>query len=196
MLVYSRLPLEDKATEFLVDEDAPSMHVTVVLRSGDRIRLHSMHPAPPHPEWSLSSSPRDAEMVLLARTTRHEQLPMIVIGDMNEVPWSATQRLFRKVSVLLDPRVGRGLYSTFPAKPPFPRWPLDQVFHSDAFALVRLERLGPIGSDHLPLLVELALEPTAADGQDGLDADGDAEAWAHRKLQSEGSDGNSRQAGR
>ena len=80
-------------------------------------------------------------------------------GDFNDVAWSYTTDLFRDLSGLLDPRRGRGLYATFPADYPLLRWPLDHVFHSEALALVEMRRLGDVGSDHFPILVELAAVP-------------------------------------
>jgi hypothetical protein len=79
---------------------------------------------------------------------------------------------------LLDPRVGRGLFSTFDARYPFLRWPLDHLFHDPRFRVVSVERLPHIGSDHFPILFELALhktnragaEPSEADSQDVREA--------------------------
>jgi hypothetical protein len=86
----------------------------------------------------------------------------VVAGDLNDVAWSHTTRLFQRTSGLLDPRVGRGLYSTFHAAYPFLRWPLDHVFFSREFRLRRLERLPAFGSDHFPILVEVSYEPARA----------------------------------
>ena len=74
--------------------------------------------------------------------------------------------MFQRVARLLDPRIGRGLINTFNARRRFSRWPLDHVFASEHFRLVRIEPLAPVGSDHHPLLVELAYEPEGAGEQE------------------------------
>ena len=108
--------------------------------------------------------------------------PVIVYGDLNDVAWSRTTRLFQKVSRLVDPRKGRGLYSTFHARWPFFRWPLDHVFFSDCFRLVDLRRLPYVGSDHFPVYVCLHLEPDAAAEQDAPTADAAERQEAKEKL--------------
>lgn len=155
MHVYSRLPLSETCIDYLVQSDLPSMHACVRLRSGDEVRVHFLHPAPPSPTEAKTTSARDAELVIVARSVAESDAPTIVAGDLNDVAWSSTTRLFRKISGLLDPRVGRGMYNTFHADYPFIRWPLDHLFHSAHFKLRELRRLPPFGSDHFALLSEL-----------------------------------------
>ena len=170
MHVYSRLPLHDSGISYLVEQDVPSMHALVELRSGDNVRLHVLHPAPPSPVENTESTERDAELIVVARNVAESPQPIVVTGDLNDVAWSATTRLFRKISRLLDPRVGRGIFNTFHADYRFLRWPLDHVFHSRHFTLVTIMRLPSIGSDHFPLLAKLFLEREQPAEQAGLSA--------------------------
>jgi endonuclease/exonuclease/phosphatase (EEP) superfamily protein YafD len=159
--LYSRLPLEGPEVRFLVEGDVPSIHAIVRLRDGTAVELHCLHPRPPAPQENDRSTERDAELLLVAEAVRERGGPIVVAGDMNDVAWSRTTRQFQRISGLLDPRVGRGIYGTFPARLPFLRWPLDHIFHSRDFRLRELRILRNIGSDHLPVLVRLAHEPEA-----------------------------------
>lgn len=166
MHVYSRLPLRDSSIEFLVDEDIPSMHATAVLPSGQAVRIHFVHPTPPSPTENDKSAERDAELLLVAKRVVEHDRPVIVTGDLNDVAWSATTRLFQKISGLLDPRIGRGMFNTFHTGYWFMRWPLDHLFHSEHFSVSLIRRLPAYGSDHFPMLVELAFDKPG--GEHGL----------------------------
>lgn len=178
MHVYSRLPLHDQEICFLVEDDVPSIHAALELRTGDIIRAHFLHPAPPSPSENTESTERDAELVIVARSIAKSDQPVIVAGDLNDVAWSATTRLFRKISGLLDPRVGRGVFNTFHADHFLVRWPLDHLFHSEHFTLQDIERLPSIGSDHFPLLTKLAFTPALEAQQERLDVCAPDREWA------------------
>jgi hypothetical protein len=106
----------------------------------------------------------------------------VVAGDLNDVAWSHTTTLFLRLSGLLDPRVGRGLYSTFNANIPWLRYPLDHVFHANCFTLIDLQRLEHIGSDHFPICITLHYEPAATAEQPPLAAEPRQEEEAQEKL--------------
>jgi len=173
MHLYSRLPLEDVEVKWLIQDDIPSIHAWVRLKSGKRIRFHAVHPRPPAPSESDESLWRDAELMLVGKTIAKNDGPTVVAGDLNDVAWSPTTKLFCRVSGMLDLRRGRGQYSTFHAKYPMLRWPLDHVFVTAHFTLVHMQRLSEIGSDHFPILVTLCHNPSRADENEPEKADAD-----------------------
>ncbi len=186
MHVFSRLPLSNQEIAYLVEKEVPSIHTTLTLDSGDKVRMHFMHPAPPSPTENTESAERDAELIIVAKSVAKSNQPIIVTGDLNDVAWSATTRLFRKISGLLDPRVGRGMLNTFHADLPFLRWPLDHLFHSQHFTLNSIKRLPPIGSDHFALLTKLTLSSTAGADQAGLDSNASDHNWAEEITENQG----------
>lgn len=167
--LYSRFPLRDVTVRNVVEDDIPSIWGAFELPAGDRVRFTFLHPRPP--QVAQGTDERDAELVLVAREVDGHEGPLIVAGDFNDVAWSYTTKLFQNLSGLLDPRIGRGFYSTFHARYPPLRWPLDHAFHSEHLALVELRRLGAVESDHFPILLELAVVPSAASEQEAPDAE-------------------------
>lgn len=161
MLVYSRLEMIDPEIRFILKDSIPSMHMQVVLPSDDRVFIHFVHPDPPNPKYATKTTERDAELLIVGREVERRDKPTIVAGDFNDVAWSYTTSLFQKASGLLDPRIGRGMYNTYNAKNLLLRWPLDHVFHTDHFKLIRMERGPAWGSDHFPIFIELSLEAGA-----------------------------------
>lgn len=163
MHLYSRLPLVSPTVERLIQDDIPSIVTGVTLPCGDTVRLHALHPRPPAPNESEESLWRDAELLLIGKRIHEQPIPTLVAGDLNDVAWSRTTRLFCRVSGMLDPRRGRGMFSTFHASYPLLRWPLDHVFVSEHFTLRHLRRLPGFGSDHFPILATLCFRPARSD---------------------------------
>ena len=155
MHLYSRLPLADTEVKFILSDETPSIHTTIRLRSGLDVQLYCLHPKPPSPTEAKDSTLRDAELLIVGDQIKDIDESCIVMGDLNDVAWSRTTRLFQRISGLLDPRVGRYFMNTFHADYPLLRWSLDHIFHSTDFGLVEMKRLPHIGSDHFPIYVVL-----------------------------------------
>lgn len=155
MHLYSRLPLSNTDVKFILSDETPSIHTTVTLRSGMPVQLYCLHPKPPSPTEAKDSTLRDAELLIVGDQIKDLDESCIVMGDLNDVAWSRTTRLFQRISGLLDPRVGRHFINTFHADYPLLRWSLDHIFHSTDFGLVKMQRLPHIGSDHFPVYVVL-----------------------------------------
>lgn len=185
ILFFSKLKIIKHSVRFLVEPDIPSITADLMTQDGQRFRLYGLHPKPPVPGESQTSTERDAEILIVGKEAKKCDLPVIVAGDLNDVAWSYTTNLFLKVSGLLDPRIGRGFFSTFHADHRFLRWPLDHVFCSTHFYLRDLKRLPHIGSDHFPILIEVSLQPfeIKENEREKKEADSDDIQMAEEKIQ-------------
>jgi endonuclease/exonuclease/phosphatase (EEP) superfamily protein YafD len=183
LLFYSRLKFRDPEVKFLLEDDVPSVHAVLQLASGTEVIFHGIHPRPPAPQEASSSVPRDAELIVVGLDILQNPGPTIVAGDLNDVAWSHTSKLFRKTSGLLDPRIGRGLFATFHAGYPLLRWPLDHVFHTRDFRILSLRRLENIRSDHFPICIHLSYEPESQHEQEKPKADHEDKEEAVEKLE-------------
>ncbi len=167
MHLWSRIELIDPEVKYRIKDDIPSIDTRIRLANDREVHLHFLHPMPPSPSEAYASTGRDAELCIVGMEVKeHPERTVIVAGDMNDVAWSHSSRLFQRLSGLLDPRRGRGLFSTFHAEHRLLRWPLDHVFHSPDLAVLELKRLPYVGSDHFPVIIRLSYEPEADRGQD------------------------------
>ena len=158
MLLFSKHELAEKEIRYLIKEEIPSMKTKVKLDDGRSFWFFGLHPEPPSPTENEYSTARDRELMKLAEECSEMHDPIIVAGDLNDVAWSHTTTSFIEESGLLDPRKGRGFFSTFHTESILMRWPLDHIFCSNHFELVRMKKLKNIGSDHFPILIELMLK--------------------------------------
>jgi endonuclease/exonuclease/phosphatase (EEP) superfamily protein YafD len=173
MLLYSKLKLEGAEVKYMVEEGIPSIHTVIVLESGVKVKLFAVHPTPPVPNENPRSTERDKELLLVADLAKASDLPVIVIGDLNDVAWSYTTELFLKMSGLIDPRRGRGFYNSFHAHYPIIRFPLDHAFISTDFKLKGMKRLSNFNSDHFPIYINLQYEKKASAEQEPMTPDAD-----------------------
>lgn len=179
MILMSRLPMEGKISH-LLQPGVPSVHARIQLPGGQWVDFHGLHPEPPWP--GDDSGERDAELVMVGREVRNSGRAAVVMGDLNDVAWSRTSRLFKKVAGMGDPRVGRGFYPTFNANYPLLRWPLDHLFVSPHFELMSIDLLGDIGSDHFPMSFRLCLKEAAGERKVAPSASAPVEAEASEEL--------------
>lgn len=136
---------------------------TVVLADSQAAPLTFVitHPIPPVSTHAAQIHARHLAAVarrVAARAAQGE--PVILAGDFNTTPWSRSFATLVQATGLVDTRRGLGAQPTFPA---FPWWtalvriPIDHVLVSPSIGVIerRVER--PIGSDHLPVFVELVV---------------------------------------
>lgn len=159
MMILSRLPILDSSVEDLGETDRVTLRARIATPDGP-VTLLVFHPPPPvGPDRSRR---RDLELRALAGLVRTIDGPVVVVGDFNCTPWSVHFRSLLRDSGLSDSRKGFGIQASWPS-PLLPLMiPIDHALVSDGVAVVD-RRLGPrVGSDHLPLIVDVALAPAAA----------------------------------
>lgn len=183
LCVMSKLPLSEIEVREKVTKEVPSIRVRVHLQVGEYFRLYVVHPEPPVVDHDTKG--RDSEIALVGMEASKDPLPAVVSGDLNDVAWSTTTRRFQRLSGLLDPRVGRGMYNTFSATMPWMRWPLDHLFHDPQFRFLEMDRLEKIGSDHFPMWFVLALAQTEAAESDPEEVDPEEEQETENMIKEE-----------
>lgn len=165
LIFYCRLEVTESTINFLVEDDVPSIELTLLLENGIPVKIYGLHPRPPVPYESMHSTAKDKELMKVALAIENYTGPCVVIGDLNDVAWSRITKLFRKISGLLDPRLGRGFYSTFSAKQKWLRFPLDYIFCSAHFLFQSMKKLPYNGSDHFPMFIHLQYEELSSNSQ-------------------------------
>lgn len=130
----------------------------------------------------MDANAKDKEIMKIAFKAEKSEHPVIVMGDFNDVAWSKVTKLFQKTSHLLDPRKGRGFYSTFSAHSLFVRFPLDYIFCSAEFGLIGMRRLPKNGSDHFAIFTQLEYQKELKNKQSAPTADKQEQKEAAEKV--------------
>jgi endonuclease/exonuclease/phosphatase (EEP) superfamily protein YafD len=135
-------------------EGLPSSRACIAV-GGKTITVIGIHALAP--ESNAAWHARNGYMRELAQSLRTVAGPLVVTGDFNNTPWSAHFQSFLNASGLHDSAQGRGPLPTWPVSSlALARIPLDHCFYSGGVRVLG-RRPGPdIGSDHLPLILDVA----------------------------------------
>lgn len=104
-----------------------------------------------------SRSLRNGELSVIAREAKAFKNPGIVFGDMNVTPWSASFDKLLENGGLKDSERGFGFMPTWNAKMLVSLLTIDHLLTTPHFAVRDRKVLRSVGSDHYPVLVDLAL---------------------------------------
>ena len=159
IVLFSRLPTTNSNVIALGDAAVPSIEATVTA-GGRQIHLLGTHALPPGtPEYARL---RNDQFRQIAAHVRRQTLPTVVVGDLNATPWSPYFADLLRESGLKNSSQGLGLFGSWPAWLPLGRLPLDHCLIS-ASIQTSGKRVGPqVGSDHLPVVVELDVNPNGS----------------------------------
>lgn len=160
MHLFSRLELVSSEFRFIAGSDTPSVVARLRLGSGAVVAFIGLHPRPPL-GWSQPTTMRDAHLLSAGIMAREFDVPTMVAGDFNVVPWERATRRAMRIGGLLDPRVGRGFMPTYSTVSRLISWPLDHVLFQEQFVLQDFGVLPDFGSDHNAVVARLCHDPEA-----------------------------------
>ena len=152
--LFSRVPFTS-ATHI----DSPPLGYPTIIATldveGTALRLVGTHPMIPTTKQFYTD--RNEQLEMLAELSREHDGAHVLLGDLNASMWDIHYRSLENETGLRNARVGFGIVPTWPTFMPLAMIPIDHVLVSDDISVVEL-RTGPrIGSDHLPLIVTIAL---------------------------------------
>lgn len=155
MAVYSKYPISNRKIE--KTKDFPVLTGVVTLPGGHTV--HFVSATTSTPTNAKDYDVQLAQFRILADYADHIDSPMVVMGDMNAVPWSDQIEDFIRTTHLKDSR--KDLAATFPAQSPLMRIPIDYIFYSDRIRCLDFSTLGGTTSNHLGILGSYIFEGPA-----------------------------------
>lgn len=129
--------------------------IAAVRVANAQLNVIVTHPVPPMSGAALEQQGEQFDAVAARVRSRNESV--IVMGDFNATPWSRPFRRFQRGSGLCDTRSGFGVQASFPASSRFLRIPIDHVLVSCSVGVLDRRVGADVGSDHLPVIVDLVL---------------------------------------
>ncbi|TNH38096.1 endonuclease/exonuclease/phosphatase family protein [Paracoccus haeundaensis] len=160
LVFATRLSVDEARVIQLTNDRTPSLFARLKTPDGQPFHFLGLHPRPPVP--GEDTDDRDRQIYAAAKFAAMDDMPVVAMGDFNDVAWSETSQTFRRVGGYLDPRIGRGFFASFDANSWFLRFPLNQFYATSDVAVVSIERLEHVGSDHFPMAATFRVDPDLA----------------------------------
>jgi len=153
--LFSRFPLEETETHYLDSAGVPTLSAWISAPGG-RIHVLATHPVPPiAPEQARQHAQHLAGIPDILSPDE----PVLLLGDLNATPWGHAFRSLLSRTRLRDSALGFGIQPTWPSPPSLFGIPIDHCLHTPELSIHSRE-VGPdVGSDHLPLALEVSLSP-------------------------------------
>jgi endonuclease/exonuclease/phosphatase (EEP) superfamily protein YafD len=157
--LFSRLPFDGAEIVYFGRSEVPSVAARLTV-AGRKLTILGTHPLPPGSPENFTL--RNEQLDAVATFAKNRSNPVIVLGDLNVTPWSCCFQRLMKQGGLTDSSAGRGIYATWPADL-FPlRIPIDHCLVTPDVRIANKIVGNNIGSDHLPVVVDLVLPPAVS----------------------------------
>lgn len=152
--LFSKTPFANANIVHIGIDEVPSVRAEITF-GGTTLTILGIHALPP--AGKEYSAMRNKQLQAIPAVVKEAGNSVLLLGDLNVTPWSYHFRRLIQESGLRNSARGRGIQPTWPTTKPPLLIPLDHCLHSpDIYILDRF--IGPhVGSDHLPVIIDLAL---------------------------------------
>jgi endonuclease/exonuclease/phosphatase (EEP) superfamily protein YafD len=156
--LLSRFPLRESRAVTSPVGRFPLADAIIDAPSGP-VRILVAHPVPPLGPQAVAT--RDSEIEWLADLVSGSSVPAVVVADFNDTPFGRALRGFAARSGMRSAASVSGLVTTWPVSvrgvpvPAFARIAIDHCFVSDELGVAGFATGPDIGSDHLPLIIDI-----------------------------------------
>lgn len=152
--LWSKYPIDDLKVQYIGETNTPSI-TGYLNKNGKSYLLIATHPYPPanFDQFRMRISQFNSLRTIINKST----VPVILIGDLNTAPTSPVFQLLTSDTSMKNAADGFGIQRSWPTYFPPLSLHLDHCLVSNSLEVVSYATGENIGSDHLPVIVELKL---------------------------------------
>ncbi|HAI69157.1 MAG TPA: endonuclease/exonuclease/phosphatase [Gammaproteobacteria bacterium] len=154
IVIFSRFPFEETQMLSLGRSGRESILAKIKINH-KMLSLLTTHPLPPITEGLFEH--RNSQLFEVKSFIKQLASPKMLIGDLNTSMWSPFYSQLTQETGLINTRQGFGILPTWPTFLPVLMIPIDHCLVSPDIKVIKIKTGESIGSDHLPLIVELAI---------------------------------------
>lgn len=152
-VIYSKLPLEE--TSILALAGGRKSLVSRINVEGMPVLIIATHLSNPARKHGFDR--RNKQLAKLGNYVANAKDAVIVAGDFNTTMWSPYYKRFSQHTGLRNARSGFGIMPTWPVRSPLFYIPIDHCLVSREIQIIKSRTGRAMGSDHLPLITDLAI---------------------------------------
>lgn len=154
--ILSKIPMVSTVTDF--GKGFPPSILSQIELSGRPLSILATHPVPPVNQEKFFF--RNNQLKEIAKLSKSQKGNLILVGDFNTSSYSTHFKELLEKGYLNDSRKGFGIASTWPTEYFIMRTTLDHFLLKGNLQVVKRTTERSIGSDHLPIYMEVKLSGT------------------------------------